>query len=303
MFSTRSGAAKLSIVAVSFLILIKIVASILTGSISIRADAVHSMLDLIAVIVAFIGIRISDRPADRRHPYGHGKAENISSVLVAGLIFIAAGTIVYEAIKRLIAGVTLELIGVGIGVTAVAIVINLLIAWYVLRISRTTDSIALEASARHMITDVLSSCAVLVGLIVVQITGLSILDPIVALVVAGLIVKSAYDIMRKSFGGLIDVKLPDAEENAIRSAIMEHVGELVDFHALRTRKAGNQRYIDLHLVMPKDISVEEAHRMCDHLEQDIKSKLKRASVMIHVEPCREECDRCPVPPDLRNDKT
>ncbi|MBA7624736.1 Ferrous-iron efflux pump FieF [subsurface metagenome] len=303
MFSTRSGAAKLSIVAVSFLVLIKIVASILTGSISIRADAVHSMLDLIAVIVAFIGIRISDRPADRRHPYGHGKAENISSVLVAGLIFIAAGTIVYEAIKRLIAGVTLELIGVGIGVTAVAIVINLLIAWYVLRISRTTDSIALEASARHMITDVLSSCAVLAGLIVVQITGLSILDPIVALGVAGLIVKSAYDIMRKSFGGLIDVKLPEAEENAIRSAIMEHVGELVGFHSLRTRKAGNQRYIDLHLVMPKDISVEEAHQMCDHLEQDIKSKLKRASVTIHVEPWHEECDRCSVPPDLRNDKT
>ena len=303
MFSTRSGAAKLSIVAVSFLILIKIVASILTGSIGIRADAVHSMLDLIAVIVAFIGIRISDRPADRRHPYGHGKAENISSVLVAGLIFIAAGTIVYEAIKRLIAGAALELIGIGIGVTAVAIVINLLIAWYVLRISRTTDSIALEASARHMITDVLSSCAVLVGLIAVQITGLSILDSIVALGVAGLIVKSAYDIMRKSFGGLIDVKLPEAEENAIRSAIMEHVGEVVDFHSLRTRKAGNQRYIDLHLVMPKDISVEEAHRMCDHLEQDIKSKLKRASVTIHVEPWHEECDRCPVPPDLRNDKT
>lgn len=288
MFSTRSGAAKLSIVAVSFLVLIKVVASILTGSISIRADAVHSMLDLIAVIVAFIGIRISDRPADRRHPYGHGKAENISSVLVAGLIFIAAGTIVYEAIKRLIAGAALELIGVGIGVTAVAIVINLLIAWYVLRVSRTTDSIALEASARHMITDVLSSGAVLVGLIMVQITGLSILDSIVALGVAGLIVKSAYDIMRKSFGGLIDVKLPEAEENAIRSAIMEHVGELVDFHSLRTRKAGNQRYIDLHLVMPKDISVEEAHQMCDHLERDIKSKLKRASVTIHVEPSREE---------------
>ena len=303
MFSTRSGAAKLSIVAVSFLVLIKIVASILTGSIGIRADAVHSMLDLIAVIVAFVGIRISDRPADRRHPYGHGKAENISSVLVAGLIFIAAGTIVYEAIKRLIAGAALELIGIGIGVTAVAIVINLLIAWYGLRVSRTTDSIALEASARHMITDVLSSCAVLVGLIAVQITGLSILDSIVALGVAGLIVKSAYDIMRKSFGGLIDVKLPEAEENAIRSAIMEHVGELVDFHSLRTRKAGNQRYIDLHLVMPKDISVEEAHQMCDHLERDIKSKLKRASVTIHVEPCREECGRCPVPPDLHNDKT
>jgi len=301
MFSSRSGAAKLSIASVSLLILLKIVASIITGSIGIRADAVHSMIDLVAVVIAFIGIRISERPADKRHPYGHGKAENISGVLVAGLIFIAAGTIVYEAVKRLIVGVTLEWIGIGIGVTAAAIVINLLISWYVFRVSRATDSIALEASARHMITDVLSSCAVLVGLIVVQLTGLSILDSIVALAVALLIVKSAYDIMKKSFGGLIDVKLPEAEETVIRVAIKEHVGELVDFHALRTRKAGRERYIDLHLVMPKDISVAEAHRMCDHLEQDIKSKLKYASLTIHVEPCTEECDRCPVASDsLRN---
>ena len=301
MFSTRSGAAKLSLVAISLLILIKVVASIITGSIGIRADAVHSTLDLVAAIIAFIGIRISGKPADERHPYGHGKAENISGVLVAGLIFVAAGTIVYEAIKRLIFGVTLELIAVGIYVTAAAIVINILISWHVLRVSRNTDSLALEASGRHMLTDVLSSVAVLVGLIVVQLTGLSILDSIVALGVAVIITKSAYSILRKSFGGLIDVKLPEDEENIIRSAIMEHVGELVEYHQLRTRKAGNQRYIDLHIVMPKNISLEEAHRMCDHLEQDIGSKLQHASVTIHVEPCGEECDECPVPPELHDE--
>ncbi len=299
MFSSRSGAAKLSIAAISLLILIKVVASIITGSIGIRADAVHSTLDLVAAIIAFIGIRISGKPADERHPYGHGKAENISGVLVAGLIFFAAGTIVYEAIKRHIFGVTLELVAVGIYVTAAAIVINILISWHVLRVSRNTDSLALEASGRHMLTDVLSSVAVLVGLIMVQLTGLSILDSIVALGVAVIITKSAYSILRMSFGGLIDVKLPEDEENVIRSAIMEHAGELVDFHALRTRKAGRQRYIDLHLVMPKNASVEEAHRMCDHLEQDIKSKLKHASLTIHVEPCSEECDQCPIPPGLR----
>ena len=287
MFSTRIAVAKLSIAAVSFLILIKVVASILTGSIGIRADAVHSTLDLVAVIIAFIGIKVAEKPADGRHPYGHGKAENISSVLVAGLILIAAGTIVYEAIKRLISGVTLELVGVGIAVTAVAIVVNLLISWYVLRVSRATDSIALEASARHMFTDVLSSVAVLFGLIVVQLTGLSILDSIVALAVALIIIKSAYDIIKKSFGGLMDVRLPEAEENIVRLAIMEHVGEVIDLHKLRTRKAGSQRYIDLHLVMPKDISLEEANQMCDHLEQDIKSKLQNASVIIHVEPPSE----------------
>jgi len=109
-------------------------------------------------------------------------------------------------------------------------------------------------------------------------------------------------VLRKSFGELIDVKLPEAEESVIRSAILEHAGELVDFHELRTRKAGSQRYIDMHLVMPKDISVEEAHRMCDHLERDIESKLQQASVTIHVEPCSEECEECPVSPDMRKEK-
>ncbi len=284
MFSTRSGAAKLSIVAISLLILMKVIASIITGSIGIRADAVHSTLDLVAAVIALIGIKVSAKPADERHPYGHGKAENISAVLVAGLIFIAAGTIVYEAVKRLIVGVSLELIPVGIYVTAAAIAINLLISWYVLRVSRRTDSLALEASARHMFTDVLSSVAVLIGLVVVQLTGLSLLDSIVALGVAVIITKSAYGILRKSFGGLIDVKLPEDEENIIRSAVMEHIGELVEYHQLRTRKAGDQRYIDLHIVMPKNISLEDAHRMCDHLEQDIKSKLQHASVTIHAEP-------------------
>ena len=296
---SKVKAAKLSMAAISFLILIKLVASILTGSIGIRADALHSTLDLIAAVIAFIGVKVSDKPADKRHPYGHGKAENISSVLVAGLIFMAAGTIVYEAIKRLISGVTLELVGIGIAVTAAAIAINLFISWYVLRVSRATDSIALEASARHMITDVLSSVAVLVGLIAVQITGLNILDSIVALAVAGLIVKSAFDIMRKSFGGLIDARLPESEEDIIRSAIMEHTGEVVDFHELRTRKAGSQRYIDLHLVMPRNISVEEAHRMCDHLERDIKGKLRQASVTIHVEPYRKDSEQGPVPSETR----
>ncbi|MDP6576275.1 MAG: cation diffusion facilitator family transporter [Dehalococcoidales bacterium] len=211
-FLPEVGAAKLAVAAISLLILIKIVTSITTVSVSIRADTIHSALDLAAAVVAFIGIRISDKPADGWHPYGHGKAENISSVLVAGLIFFAAGAIIYEAIKRLISGATLELISVGVFVTAAAIAINGLLSWYVLRVSRVTDSIVLEASGRHMLTDVFSSCAVLAGLTIVHFTGLIILDSIVALLVASIIVKSACGIMRKSFGGLSDVKLPEVEE-------------------------------------------------------------------------------------------
>jgi len=302
MFSTRIGAAKLSIASVSLLILLKVVASILTGSISIRADAVHSFIDLTGVVIGYIGIRISGKPPDEKHAFGHGKAENIASTVVAGLIFIAAGTIVYEAVKRLIVGGTVELITLGIYVTAAAIVINGTTSWYAFRIARSSESVALEATARHMLADVLSSCAVLVGLILVRLTGLNILDPIVALLVAILIVRTAYFTMRRSLGDLIDVKLPEAEENVIRSAIKEHVGELVNYHALRTRRAGRQRYIDLHLVMPKNVSLEEAHRMCNHLERDIKGKLKYASLTIHVEPCSEKCEKCPVPPDLRKEE-
>ena len=299
MPATKEHAAKLSIISVSLLILLKVVASILTGSISIRADAVHSALDLIAAVTTFIGVRISGRPADEQHPFGHGKAENISSTVVAGLIFAAGGIIIYTAVKRLIAGAPLELIEIGIYVTAAAIVINILISRYLLRVSRDTDSPALEADARHLFSDVLSSCAVLVGLIVVRLTGLNILDPIIAFLVALFILKVGYDTLRKSFGGLVDVRLPKAEEAEIKSCIIEHYSEVVSFHRLRTRKAGSQRYIDLHLVMPKNASVDEAHRMCDHLEQDIENRLQYTSVTIHVEPCSIECEQCQVSCSLR----
>ncbi len=173
MSTTKENAAKLSIASVSLLIVMKVVASILTGSISIRADAVHSALDLIAAVIAFFGVRISGRAADERHPFGHGKAENVSSMVVAGLIFAAAGIIAYAAVRRLLVGATLELIGIGIYVTAAAIAINILISWYLLKVSRDTDSPALQAEAGHLFADVLSSVAVLVGLILVHHNPLS----------------------------------------------------------------------------------------------------------------------------------
>ncbi len=299
MLATKENTAKLSIFSIILLIVMKVVASIITGSIAIRADAIHSVIDLSGAVIGFIGIRVSGKPPDERHPFGHGKAENIAGVVIAGLIFVAAGTIVYEAVKRLIVGGTVELIILGIYVTAAAIVINLVISWYALRVARSTDSVALEATARDMFADVLSSCAVLVGLILVRLTGLSILDPIVALLVAILITRTAYLTMKKSFGGLMDTKLPEFEEGVIRSCILEHSGEVVAFHELRTRKAGSQRYIDLHLVMPKNASVEEAHRMCDHLEQDIENRLHYTSITIHVEPCTIECEQCSVSCILR----
>lgn len=297
MFSSPSGAAKISLVVVTGLIGLKVVVAVITGSLSIFAQAADSLLDLFAVIITFLAVVMAARPADEEHPFGHGKVENIAAVVQAVLIFTAGGLIIYSAVRRIIVGATVELAEAGIGVMVVSIIASIFLSRHLLKVARATDSISLEANARNIATDVYSAVGVLVGLVVIRFTGLNIIDPIVALVVALLILKVGYEVMRRSFGGLIDVRLPEVEESVIRSCIMEHDGELVGFHELRTRKSGSQRYIDLHLVMPKHVSVEEAHRVCDEVEQGIKKRLLGSSVIIHVEPCSEECDQCPIPTD------
>jgi len=303
MFSTRSGAVRLSLVVVIGLIILKIAVAVITGSISILAQAMDSLLDLFAVIITFFAIGIAARPADEKHPFGHGKVENIAAIVQAVLIFTAGGLIIYSAVRRIITGTTLELTEAGIGVMLVSIVASIFLSRHLLKVSRAVDSIALQANARNIAADVYSAAAVLAGLIAIRFTGLNILDPIIALLVALFILKVAYDVLRRSFGGLIDVKLPEVEEVEIKSCIIEHYSEVVGFHKLRTRKAGSQRYIDLHLVMPKNASVEEAHKMCDHLEQDIKMRLHHTSVVIHVESCSIECDQCSVSCSLRQKRS
>jgi len=298
MLATKEGAAKLAIVAVSLLIVIKTTASIVTGSIAIRADAIHSVIDLFGVIIGYTAIRIASKPPDERHPYGHGKAENIAGVVIAAMIFIGAIAIAYQAVVRLIAGGAVALVPLGIYVTAAAIAINLLVSWYALRVARATESIALEATARDLLADVLSSGAVLVGLILVQFTGIAILDSIVALLVSVLIGRTAFLTMRKSFGGLMDIKLPQAEEDEIVACIKKHGDLIAGFHRIRTRKAGSQRHIDFHLVVSRQLSVERAHQLCDQLEQEIEKRLSDASVTIHVEPCDGNCEKCSTSPDL-----
>ncbi len=298
MAATKERASKLAVVAVSLLIGMKVAASIFTGSIAITADAIHSVIDLFGVVIGYIGIRVSSKPPDERHPFGHGKAENIAGVAIAGLIAISAGIIAYRAIERLIFGGAVELVTLGIYVTAAAIAINLAVSWYAMSVARATDSIALEATARDMLADVLSSVAVLIGLILVQLTEITMLDPIVALLVAALIVRTAYLTMKKSLAGLMDTRLPQPEEDEIIACLKEHGGQIAGFHKIRTRKAGSQRYIDFHLVVSQHLSVEQAHRLCDELEREIGNKLSAASVTIHVEPCDGKCQQCSTSPDL-----
>jgi cation diffusion facilitator family transporter len=296
----QSYAAKLMLIVVCGLIVLKVAVVVITGSISILAQAVDSSLDLLAVLVTFIAIRIAAKPADREHPFGHGKVENIAAMVQAGLIFAVGGSIIYSAVHRIIVGATVELPEAGIGVMLVSMIVSIFLSRYLFKVSRAVDSIALQANAQNIAVDVYSTAAVLAGLVAVRFTGLAILDPVIALAVAGLILKTGYDVLRKSFAELIDVKLPEAEEGIIRACIMKYNYRMVAFHDLRTRKAGSYRYIDLHLVMPKNESVEEAHRICDRLEKDIRKRLPRAHITIHVEPCTTECDQCSVACTLKD---
>jgi len=294
MFSGSAGAARLSIIVVVSLIIIKVIVGIITGSLSILAQAVDSFLDLFAVTITFLAIRVAAKPADQEHPFGHGKAENIAAIVQAVLILAAGGSIVYTAIRRAYSTDTfLSSTEDGIAVMAVSIIASVLLSRHLHRVAKKEDSTALLANARNIAADVYSASAVLVGLIIARVTRIEMIDDILAVIVALFIFKVGFDVLRNSFGGLVDVKLPEEEENAIKAAITEHFGnEVVNFHKLRTRKAGSQRYIDLHLVMPRHITLEESHSMTDHLEKDIQNRLVRTDVIIHVEPCDANCPMC-----------
>jgi len=294
VFSTRTGAAKLLLGVVIGLILLKIAVSWLTGSISVLAQAADSLLDLFAGIITFSAIRIATKPADEEHPYGHGKAEDIAGMAQGILIFIAGGLIVYSSIRRIIEGVSIELTEVGIGAMLISIVANVLLSRHLLKVSQATGSVVLEANARNIAADVYSALAVLVGLVLVRFTRLNIIDSIVAIGVAIYILKVAYDTTRKPLSALVDMKLPPSQEAFINASLMKHSHEVVGFHALRTRRAGSQCYVDLHLVMAKDIELEHAHRICDEIEAEIQRGLPGASVTIHIEPCNDECHQCSI---------
>jgi cation diffusion facilitator family transporter len=293
-FRTKQGVAILSIAAISVLIIIKLVASFITGSISIRADAIHSFIDLSGAIIGLIGIRVAIKPPDEKHAFGHGKAESIAGVFIASIIFVAAGTICYQAIQRLVSGGAVEMITFGIYIIAASIIINAVISWYALKVARKSDSMALEATARDMFADVLSSIAVLIGLILVRFTGRVVLDSIVALLITAVIAFTAFKTMKKSIGGLMDTKLSDDEENAIISSVTKYGCMVVGYHKLRTRKAGSESHVDLHLTMAKSLTLAEAHVVCNQIEDELQSTLPNANVMIHCEPCGDQCMECTV---------
>lgn len=277
-------AAALSIASNSTLILLKLAIGLAIGSVSVVAEAIHSAVDLAAAVIAFVSVRFAARPADADHHFGHGKAENISGTVEGLLIFLGAGLVTADAAQSLWQGPRLAQPDLGIAVMALSVVVNIFVSRYLYRVAKQADSLALEADAAHLHTDVWTSLGVLGGLVLVRLTGLAMIDPLLAFGVAVLIAKAAYSITRRSFVGLLDLKLPTEEQLIIEQILREHRGRFLDYHRLRSRKSGPQRHIDLHLVFKPNTSVAQAHRLCDELEGHIQAALPQSSVTIHVEP-------------------
>jgi cation diffusion facilitator family transporter len=281
----KTRAAGLSIASNISLIALKVVAGAVTGSIAILTEAIHSAIDLVASIVAWVSVRKADEPADAEHRYGHYKIENLSAAIEGMLILVGSGVIAFEAIRKLVNGTPVERLGFGIAVMAVSGVANLAVSTYLYRQARVAESPALEGDAAHLRTDAMTSFGVLVGLALVQVTGATWLDPAVALVVAAAIVFSGMRILARSGRVLVDEALPDDQLEAIRDAVVSFGPDgVAGHHNLRTRSAGSRRYVDLHVQFRAGTSLEDAHATAHALQADIERRLPNADVLIHLEP-------------------
>jgi cation diffusion facilitator family transporter len=289
--SAKSRAAALSVASNTSLVLLKLAVGMLSGSVSIVSEAIHSANDLLAAVIAWVSVRTSDKVADSEHPYGHGKIEGVSGAIEALLIVVAAVWIVVEAVKRIVHGGEVEHLGAGTAVMAVSVVVNLLVSRHLFKVAKQEDSLALEADAHHLSTDVYTSLGVACGLAVVWgwrawtngSTALDIVDPIVAIAVALFILKIGADLTKSAVGHLLDQGLPEAELEIIRGILRRHPAVL-EWHTLRTRKSGSQRHIDAHVTMSGDATLAVSHAAAREIEDAIGAALPPAHVVIHVDP-------------------
>ena len=280
--NAKVSIARLSIISNTLLIVMKLLAGLLSGSVSILSEAIHSSMDLIAAVIAFFSVRVSDNPPDSRHPYGHGKVENISGVIEALLIFIAAVWIIVEAVKKLFGErIKLDSIALGSIVMLISAIVNTIVSRRLYKVARATNSVALEADALHLKTDIYTSLGVAVGLGLIMATGINWLDPVIAILVALFIIREAYLLMTKAFTPLLDTAWSNNEIEELEKRLD---GLDVSYHDLRTRVAGNYRFVDIHIQIPEDVSVGSAHKYCDKIESELTSFYKNLTVTIHVEP-------------------
>jgi cation diffusion facilitator family transporter len=286
MVRSKSGAAGLSILSNSVLIAIKIAAGAITGSIAILTEAVHSSIDLIASVIAFISVRKAAEPADADHPYGHERVENLAAVIEGMLIVIGAGIIIFEATHRLVDPPSgIELVGVGIAVAAFSTLANVAVSTFLFRRASELRSPALEGDAAHLQTDAMTSAGLLVGLGLVEVTGVVAFDSITALLIAVAIVAAGIRILSRSSRVLVDEAPPPEELDRIEEAIAAvREPEVAGYHKLRARRSGSHRHIDLHVQFRSGTTLERAHELAHKLREAIEEAIPYSDVLIHVEP-------------------
>lgn len=277
----------LSVSAALLTILLKAGAYFLTDSVGLLSDAIESTANLVAAVVALIVLTVAAQPPDEEHAYGHTKAEYFASGVEGTLIFVASLTIGIAAVNRLMDPQPIEQIGVGIIISIIAALLNLVVARILYRAGSQYRSITLVADAKHLMTDVWTTAGVLVGVGAVGITGWIWLDPVIALVVAIQILISGIKILRESVGGLMDVGLPEDEIEQIVRILNAHTQNGVQYHALRTRQSGAQRFMSVHLQVPGDWSIQKGHSLLEDIESDVRSSLEPISVFTHIEPLED----------------
>jgi cation diffusion facilitator family transporter len=281
--SSLARFAWLSIAAAIVTITLKTVAYLLTGSVGLLSDTLESFVNLVGALMALAMLTVAARPADEEHAFGHSKAEYFSSGVEGTLILIAAVSIAVAAVPRLLAPKPLEQVGLGLGVSVAASLVNLFVARVLLRAGERYHSITLEADAQHLMTDVWTSAGVLIGVGAVALTGWERLDPIVAILVAGNIVWSGVRIVRKSVSGLMDTALSVEEQDTLRRILEAHIQNGIEYHALRTRQSGARKFVSLHLLVPGIWSVQRGHELSERIEADIRQALPNATLLVHLE--------------------
>jgi len=278
----------LSIAAAGTTIFLKVSAYLLTGSVGLLSDAAESGVNLAGAVMALAMLTIAARPADEDHAHGHSKAEYFASGVEGLLILLAAAAIAGMAVERLFSPRPLEQVGPGLAVSVAASLINLAVGLALIRVGKRCDSITLEADGQHLLTDVWTSAGVIAGVGIVAITGWHVLDPIVALLVAANIVWTGIRLMRRSVAGLMDASLPEPEQRAVEAVLERYRQQGVEFHALRTRQAAARRFVSVHVLVPGESSVHDAHHVAEDLERDIRAVLGNAVVTTHLEPVEDE---------------
>ncbi|WP_052462400.1 cation diffusion facilitator family transporter [Nigerium massiliense] len=274
----------LSVFAALATVVIKGVAASLTGSVGLLSDAMESCVNLVAAVVALWALRLSDKPADHNHDFGHGKAEYVSSAVEGALIFVAAAAIIVSAIRRFLVPEPVEELGLGLALSVGASVLNGVVGLVLIRTGKKHRSITLEADGRHLLTDVITSVGVIVGIGLILLTGWQVLDPIVAIIVGLNILVTGYKLVRRSIVGLLDAALPPEEVAAIRGAIDQQGGQEVELVDLRTRESGRQRFVQATIVVPGDWTVQRSHDVADAVEDAVDRELPGTQTVVHIEP-------------------